>query len=131
MKSPEHFLHQKDSKLHTSGPVEHEKARKELLGEKTSQKPADKIADWLKVIEHTHTSHREDPQVQDRIKEYYHREHVINEEDIPQSYYDNQARLARELGHGDIEITEEQKKRTSRSSNSRSRIYSRYMDRLF
>jgi len=106
----EQFLHQKDSKLHTSAPVEHEKARKELAGEKTSQKPADKIADWLKVVEHTHTAHREDPKVQERIKEYYHKEYVINEEDIPQSYYDNQARLARELGHGDIEITEEQKK---------------------
>ena len=113
MKSPEQFLHQKDPKLHTSGPVEHEKTRKELAGEKTSQKPADKIADWLKVIEHTHTAHREDSQVQDRIKEYYHKEHVIKPEDIPQSYYDNQARLARELGHGDIEISEEQKKELS------------------
>jgi hypothetical protein len=110
MKSPEQFLHQKDSSLHTSGPVEHEKKRKDMAGEKTSQKPADKIADWLKVVERTHTSHREDPQIQDRIKEYYHKEYIINEEDIPQGYYDNQSRLARELGHGDIEISEDTKK---------------------
>ena len=54
----EQFLHQKDSKLHTSKPVEHEKEREEIKGEETSQKPADKIADWLEVIEHTHWTQR-------------------------------------------------------------------------
>ncbi|MFA6437518.1 MAG: hypothetical protein WC242_00330 [Candidatus Paceibacterota bacterium] len=102
----EQFLHKRDSQLHTSGPVEHEKYRKEMAGEETSQKPVDKIADWLKVIEKTHLEHRDDPRVLERIKEYYHDQFVIKPEDVPESYYENQKRIAREQGHGDIEIPE-------------------------
>lgn len=109
----EQFLHQKDSKLHTSKPVEHEKQRKERKGEDTSQKPADKIADFMTVLEHTHTGHRDHSEVVERIKDYYHREHVITEEEIPEAYFDNQKRLAREQGHGDIEITEQMREQLS------------------
>ena len=111
--SGEQFLHQKDSKLHTSEAVEHELERKKRAGEEVSQKPAEKISDWLKVIEKTHTGHREDPGVLERIKQYYHKEHVIKEEDIPESYYETQKRLAREQGHGDIEITKEMRDQLS------------------
>lgn len=109
----EQFLHQKDPNLHTSQPVEHEKERKELADLETSQKPADKIEDWLQVLEKTHTGHRDDPRVAERIKDYYHKEYVISEEEIPESYFKNQARLAREQGHGDIEITAQQRKELS------------------
>ena len=107
--SGEQFLHQRDSRLHTTNPVEHEKARKERKGKKTSQKPAKKIANWLKVIERTHMGHRDDPRVLERIKKYYHKGHVITQEDIPESYYENQRRLIREQGYGDVEITDEMK----------------------
>jgi len=109
----EQFLHQKDSKLHTSQPVEHEQTRRKRKGEKTSQKPADKLVDFMEVLKQTHLGHRDDPRVLDRIKDSYHKKHVIDEKDIPQSYYDNQARLAREQGHGDIEIEEEQREQLS------------------
>jgi len=65
MNSPEQFLHQKDSKLHTSKPVEHEQARRKRRGEQTSQKPADKLASFMEVLEQTHLGHRDDPRVQD------------------------------------------------------------------
>ena len=103
----EQFLHQRDPKLHTSDFVEHEKERKEREGEETSQKPAEKIADWLEVIKKTHMGHQDDLRVLERIKAHYHKEYVIKPEDIPESYFNNQKRLAREQGHGDIEITEE------------------------
>lgn len=109
----EQFLHQKDSKLHTSKAVEHEKQRKELKGEATSQKPAEKLADFMAVLEHTHTAHRDDPRVAERIKVSYHKEHVIEAENIPESYFTNQARLAREQGYGDIEITEDMRAQLS------------------
>lgn len=107
----EQFLHQKDTKLHTSEPVEHEVERRKRVEEKVSQKPADKIADWLKIIERTHMGHRDDPEVAERIKEHYHGEHVIKPEDIPESAYALEQRIAREMGYGDVEITEEFKKR--------------------
>ena len=103
------FLHQKDSKLHTSQPVEHEQARHKRKGEKISQKPADKLVNFMEVLEQTHLGHRDDPQVLERLKNHYHQELVIDEQDIPQSYYDNQARLLREQGHGDIEVSDEMK----------------------
>ena len=102
--SGEQFLHQKDPRLHTSEPVEHEQERKSLADEETTQKPAEKIADWLKVIEKTHTGHRDDPRVLERVKDYYHKEFVIKPEEVPESYFENQKRMAREQGHGDVEI---------------------------
>jgi len=128
----EQFIHSRDSKLHTTPPVEHEQKRRkrkkaslEILQKptnkekekkkeeekkeslETSHKPAEKLKAWFEVLEKTHLSHSEDPQVMQRIKEYYHQEHVIKPEDIPEAYFDNQRRLAREQGHGDIEITGE------------------------
>lgn len=109
----EQFLHQKDPRLHTTQPVEHEQARKNRRGEKTTQKPADKLADWLQVIEKTHMGHKEDPQVLDRIKQYYHKEYVtITKDDIPQSYWDTQGAIAcnegkkQDLLHAGVTIEE-------------------------
>lgn len=99
------FIHSKDSKLHTSKEVRHEQKRKKRAGEATSQKPAEKLEAWFKVLEKTH-GHKE-PGVQERIRNYYHKKHVIKPEDIPEGYFENQKRLARELGHGDIEITDQ------------------------
>lgn len=103
----EQFLNKRESKLHTSKPVEHEQARKKRKGEGFSDKPVEKITDWLEVIKQTHMGHRDDPRVLERIKNYYHKQNVIKPEDIPESYFETQKRLAREQGHGDIEITEE------------------------
>jgi len=105
----EQFLHQKDSKLHTFDKVEHEMERKKRNEENVSQKPADKIEDWLSVIKKTHTGHNDDPRVLERIKKYYHKEYVIKQENIPESYFDNQKRLARERGYGDIEIDNDER----------------------
>lgn len=41
------------------------------------------------------------------LKEALHKNFVIKPEEIPESYWETQARLAREQGHGDIEVTEE------------------------
>ena len=38
--------------------------------------------------------HSDDPRVLERIKEYYHREYVINPENIPQSYWNLQGEIA-------------------------------------
>ena len=92
--SGEQFLHKKDPKLHTTSPIEHEQARRKRIGEEVSQKPADKIANWLGVIERTHMGHKDDSRVSERIKEYYHREHVIKPENIPQSYWNLQGEIA-------------------------------------
>jgi len=106
MKFPgESFLHQRDPKLHTSEAVEHEQKRKKRRGEKTTQKPAEKLSDWMEVLERTHG--HDDPRVLERLKRAYHKQYVIKEGDVPESYFKLQQRLARERGQGDIEITDE------------------------
>jgi hypothetical protein len=90
----EQFLHKKNLISHTSPPVEHELERRKLAGEEVSQRPADKIAAWLGVIEKTHIGHKDDPRVLERIKQYYHREYVIRPENIPQSYWNLQGEIA-------------------------------------
>jgi len=103
----EQFLHRDDGKLHISKPVEHEKARKDRAGQETSQKPVEKISDWLEVIERTHVSHEDRPEVLERVKEYYRKEHVIKPEDVPESTFLLEQTIARQQGHGTVEITEE------------------------
>ncbi|HPC31215.1 MAG TPA: hypothetical protein PK119_02015 [Candidatus Paceibacterota bacterium] len=105
----EQFLHQQNPELHKSEYVQHEKERLKRAGKEVSQKPAEEIANWMKLLERTHLGHRDDPEVLNRIKESYHKKYLIKPEDIPESYFDNQRRIARELGYGDIEITDEMK----------------------
>ena len=107
----EQFLHQQDSRLHTSGPVEHEQTRKKSRGDTVSPKPTEKIADWFKILEQTHLGHRENPRVLERIRKYYYDQYLIKPKDIPESTFLLEQRIARELGHGDIEITQEFKDR--------------------
>jgi hypothetical protein len=46
----EQFIHQKEPKLHTTEPVEHEQKRLKRRGEKTSQKPAKKYPKFKGMI---------------------------------------------------------------------------------
>jgi hypothetical protein len=66
-----------------------------------------KIADFLDVIKKTHTGHRDDPRVLERIKESYHNDYVIKPEHIPESTFLLEQRIAREEGWGTVEITDE------------------------
>ncbi len=107
------FLHKQNPELHKSEPVQHEQERLKRSGVEISQKPAKEITDWLTLLERTHLSHRNDPEVIARIKEYYHREYIIKPEDIPDSYFEAQRRLAREQGYGEIEITQEMRQQAA------------------
>ena len=97
----EQFLHKKDKELYTSSPVEHANST-----EGSNKQPADKISAWLHVIEKTHMSHQDKPEVLERIKNYYHKEHVIKPENIPEATFLLEQRIARQGGHGDVEITD-------------------------
>jgi hypothetical protein len=87
--------------------VLHEQDRLNRKGEETSQKPASKIEDWLELLERTHTSHRDDPRVLERIKKSYHKQYLIRESDVPESVFLLEQKIARNQGHGEIEITDE------------------------
>jgi hypothetical protein len=84
--------------------VEKETQRRRKLGERIDN-PKEKISSYMSVIEKTHR--HENPKIKERIKQFYHDRYVINSDEIPESYFENQRRRARELGHGDIEVSTE------------------------
>ena len=109
--SGERFLHKIDPKLHTSESVERAKEKKGLK----SQKPEEKIAVYLerlkKILEPNSLKNHPNFDRKERninlLKRGLHNAVIIKPENIPESYFDNQRRLAREQGYGDIEITEQ------------------------
>lgn len=129
------FLHQQDSTLHQSDAVNQEQIRRAMaqshdqeasllpedsmeseaidttpvhgLDSEVHTKPIDKIDDWMKVLERTHEGHRDDPRVLERIKASYHKRYVIEPEQVPESAFELEAQIARNMGHGDIPITDE------------------------
>jgi len=114
----EQFIHQKDSKLHTSKEVERIKEIKKKKEGKVSDKPVDKLSDFFDVIERTHTGHRDDPRVIERIKNSYYKKYItIQLEDVPQSYWNTQGKIIGDnegeerLVDSGIEIIKEQKEK--------------------
>lgn len=117
----EQFLHQQGTRLHTSEAVEKTQKRLKDRGERISQKPADKIAAYLERLEnifnpeplekHPNFDRRE--RNLELLKRRLYEEVIIKSEGIPESYFENQKRLAREQGHGDIEITDEMREQLS------------------
>lgn len=108
MENP-NFLKQKYD-LHNADEVKSATKRTEKrTGEKVPQNPADQIQNYLdrfkEIIE------RKEPAKQERgieaLKRLLHNKFIIKEEEIPESYFDGQKRIAREQGHGDIEVTDE------------------------
>lgn len=92
--------------LHESRPVKHEQERREHHPDlKGHTKPLDKLSDWMSILERTHGHN--DPSVLERIKESYRKQNVIKPEDVPESAFLLEQRIAREMGYGDVELTDE------------------------
>lgn len=76
------------------------------IGERVPQNPLDRIQNYLNrfhdIIDQKDS--RRGEHGLDLIKGRFHSKYVIKPDEIPEAYFDNQRRLAREQGHGDIEI---------------------------
>jgi hypothetical protein len=108
--NPENQLLKSKYDLHKQPEVEFAAKRKlTRTGEKVPQNPMARIQNYLDRF-HEITD-RENPKERehgiDAVKRLLHSKHVIKPDEIPEGYFENQRRLARELGHGDIEITKE------------------------
>lgn len=98
--------------LHNAPEVEKAAKRTEArTGEKVPQDPESRIQNYLdrfkEIIERKEPAKRE--RGIEALKKVLHDKFVIKEEEIPEAYFENQQRLAREQGHGDIEISNEQR----------------------
>lgn len=96
--------------LHNTEEVKSAAERTEIhRGEKVPQNTIDQIGNYLDRF--NEILDREDPQKRERgleaIKRLLHGKFVIKPEEIPEGYFENQQRIAREQGHGKIEISSE------------------------
>jgi len=106
------FLKKKYGDLHTATEVTQAARRKEArTGERVPQDPAARIQNYLDRFKEI--TDRKNPEERERgveaIKRLLYRTAIVKAEDIPESYWDGQRRMAREQGHGDIEVTDELK----------------------
>lgn len=101
-----HPLHDKYPELHKSDDVTKSTQRSaELEGHKPVSQPAEKLEIWMDTLEKIHIGR--DPKVAERIKTIYHKQHVMRPDQVPESYFEQQRRIAREQGHGDIDIPDQ------------------------
>ena len=80
---------------------------------KESDKRRERLINYFNRLEevHNNVSKSKSKSGERLLKDFYYDLYVIKEEDIPESYYQNQVRLARERGHGNIILSSEDKKR--------------------
>ncbi len=118
----EHFINKKNPDLNKSADVEHEANRLKIkaikdndLDQSGQVKPKDnpetRLANFFEILKRTHEGHSKDPLVFERIRKYYHNKYIIKPEDIEDSVFMLESRIARELGYSYVEITDEYKKR--------------------
>ncbi len=87
-----------------------------LIVEKSSNpndSKLEKIKKYLERLQRIEERSKKEDRVE-LLKELYYDKYVIKESQIPESYYIHQARVAKNLGHGDITITPELKKEYAR-----------------
>jgi hypothetical protein len=104
--------------LHKSPEVEAAARRIGVLtGEKIPQNPLARIQNYLDRFEEVISNN--DPKLREAginaIKKILYDKNVIKPNEIPESYFETQKRLARELGHGDIEINPKMRKQLTRT----------------
>ncbi|MFN7825553.1 MAG: hypothetical protein ACK5P6_09350, partial [Pseudobdellovibrionaceae bacterium] len=102
-KSGAQILHEKNPTLHTS-PLVTKAAQKSETG-RISNKPVDKLNEWLNYLTQLSNKAESSPRTREQIKTIINNQYVIKENEIPDTYYAMQVQLARERGHGDIELT--------------------------
>lgn len=98
--------------LHAQPEVESAEKRTEIKTGEKLHNPAERIQNYLDRFKEIVA--REDETDRERglnaLKKVLHEEYLIKPENIPESYFELQQQIARELGHGTINITPELRK---------------------
>lgn len=81
-------------------------ARRQEYRQETSSDPLKKIANFHRSIEKSHLSHGLGTVAFEKIRAFYYDKYVIKPEQIPERHFDNQRRIAREQGHGDVPVND-------------------------
>ena len=84
-----------------------------LRASNVSDKKRERLLKYFERLEELHNKVSETRSVNGEklLKSFYYDLYVIKPENIPDAYFQNQVRLARERGYGNIKLTEEDKRR--------------------
>ena len=84
-----------------------------LKASNVSDKKRERLLKYFERLEELHNKVSETKSVNGEklLKSFYYDLYVIKPENIPDAYFQNQVRLARERGYGNIKLTEEDKRR--------------------
>ena len=84
-----------------------------LKASNISDKKRERLLKYFERLEELHNKVAKTKSVtgEKLLKNFYYDLYVIKPENIPDAYFQNQVRLARERGYGNIELTEEDKRR--------------------
>ena len=84
-----------------------------LKASNVSDKKKERLLKYFERLEELHNKVSKTKSVNGEklLKSFYYDLYVIKPENIPDAYFQNQVRLARERGYGNIELTEEDKRR--------------------
>ncbi len=98
--------------LHTSPEVESAARKHERQADKPLRDPEARIQNFLDRLKHIseHKTKNNPERGVESLKRILHDNYVIKPEAIPEGYFENQRRIAREQGHGDIEIDQEMRR---------------------
>ena len=127
------FLKQKYD-LQNSAEVEAAaKRKKKQAGKPVGEKPRERIQNYLDRFKEI--VDRKDPKERDRgmeaLKQILHEKFVIRPEEVPEAVFLLEQRIAREQGHGDIEITDEyRKQKTQQIINNQTQSLDKWIDYL-
>ncbi|MFA6486522.1 MAG: hypothetical protein WCT40_04110 [Candidatus Magasanikbacteria bacterium] len=85
-----------------------------LLPERLQSDPTTRIEEYLDYLKESldHNNPRHEEKLS-RFKTVLYDKNVIKPDEIPESYFTNQQRIAREQGHGDVEITDEMRRQSA------------------
>lgn len=72
-------------------------------------KPTDKVQAWIQYLEKISSKAQTNQRVRKVVYEALYAQFVIKPEHVPESYFEFQKKLARERGHGQVEVSQDQR----------------------
>jgi hypothetical protein len=110
------FLAQRQQGLIASPSTQKAVQNFESENQVTLDRASEKIAAWLFSLDQIIRQQTTNPQPLNQLKQQFYDLHLLRFEDIPESYFETQVRLARERGHGEIKLTQNSKKKIANTA---------------
>lgn len=116
--SPGLFLHQQNSQLHTTSNIEKAaSSTANKTGEKLV-KPADKITNWINYLDRVSQKSSGNEMAISQIKKYYYDQNLTKMNEVPESFFELQIKIAHEQGRGNSVMSKQMRKQSAEAALS-------------